>query len=841
MTVQKVSRRHSIGMRIIGAFLIILALLLAQGWLGLRSARQMATTQREALDKEATLQREALDNEAALKDRMLRLMAFREQLGQTRIKVYALMSTKAMSLMETLKAEIAALFDTLGQEAQTVGVSSDLITASQATYERIIALHWDFQTAQAQELLDTTSQEEYTALFETLEAMTRQLEADIQITTQQLDADMQALQAQTHTILANADRDAQNLTLTLSIVGFFFAGLAGWLLARSIAGPLNQVVQAARRIAGGDLSTHISVTRKDELGLLQAAMQSLTETIRGITGDLSRLTDAAQKGELGVRADGARHQGEFARIMQGMNDTLDAIIGPLNIAAEYIASIAQGDLPVKIHDEYHGDFNEIKHSLNTLIDVNENITQVAETIARGDVIDHLPVRSDHDRLMAALNQLIDASTETTQIAEAIASGNLEIEVRERTQNDRMMQALNRMVSSLQEVARVAEAMSTGNLDLTVRARSDQDTFGQALNAMLTKLNDIFAEVKAMAEHVSSNGRQMSASAEVLSQTTAQQAAAAEEASASMEQMASNIRQNSENARQTEKMALESLESAREGGVAVAETVVAMKGIETRISMIQEIAMQTNILSMNATIEAAKAQNYGKGFAVVASEVRSLAGRSREAADEIEQLVRSCVTISERAGMILERLVPNSERTADLVQEIAAASSEQSIGAEQVNRAIQQLDAVTQQNAATADQMASSAEELSAQANRLHTAMEFFTVREHVPEDLEKQATLERRGCCPSYSKMPPSMPDWLNSSKRSRRICRPTTLPNPRVPIRKRQDKTHRVHKEANWISRLPKNREMSRIATLNGIKAIQEKRVRYAQHVSCVHAINST
>jgi methyl-accepting chemotaxis protein len=472
-------------------------------------------------------------------------------------------------------------------------------------------------------------------------------------------------------------------------------------------------------------------------------MQSLTETIRGITGDLSRLTDAAQKGELGVRADGARHQGEFARIMQGMNDTLDAIIGPLNIAAEYIASIAQGDLPVKIHDEYHGDFNEIKHSLNTLIDVNENITQVAETIARGEGLDHLPVRSDHDRLMAALNQLIDASTETTQIAEAIASGNLEIEVRERTQNDRMMQALNRMVSSLQEVARVAEAMSTGNLDLTVRARSDQDTFGQALNAMLTKLNDIFAEVKAMAEHVSSNGRQMSASAEVLSQTTAQQAAAAEEASASMEQMASNIRQNSENARQTEKMALESLESAREGGVAVAETVVAMKGIETRISMIQEIAMQTNILSMNATIEAAKAQDYGKGFAVVASEVRSLAGRSREAADEIEQLVRECVTISERAGMILERLVPNSERTADLVQEIAAASSEQSIGAEQVNRAIQQLDAVTQQNAATADQMASSAEELSAQANRLHTAMEFFTVREHVPEDLEKQATLER--------------------------------------------------------------------------------------------------
>jgi predicted house-cleaning noncanonical NTP pyrophosphatase (MazG superfamily) len=144
--------------------------------------------------------------------------------------------------------------------------------------------------------------------------------------------------------------------------------------------------------------------------------------------------------------------------------------------------------------------------------------------------------------------------------------------------------------------------------------------------------------------------------------------------------------------------------------------------------------------MNATIEAAKAQDYGKGFAVVASEVRNLAGRSRIAAEEIEQLVKSCVVISEQAGAILERLVPNSQKTANLVQEINAASSEQYMGAEQVNNAIQQLDQVIQQNASTADEMASSAEEFTSQVEQLREAMLFFTVKEHTEESQPEESS-----------------------------------------------------------------------------------------------------
>jgi methyl-accepting chemotaxis protein len=259
---------------------------------------------------------------------------------------------------------------------------------------------------------------------------------------------------------------------------------------------------------------------------------------------------------------------------------------------------------------------------------------------------------------------------------------------------------------------------------------------------MARLSTVVQNIRNTSSHVAGDSQAMSASATQLSQGASMQAEAAEEASSSMEEMVANIRQNADNAKQTEQIALQSAEDAREGGIAVAKTISAMKEIAEKISIIQEIAMQTHILSMNATIEAAKAQDYGKGFAVVASEVRSLSHRSGEAAEGIEKLVRSCVSISEQAGEILQRLVPNSEKTAELVQEINAASDEQHTGAAQISTAIQRLDRVIQQNAATADQMASSAEQLAEQADQLQQAIAFFTVKEVVlPETVEANTDL----------------------------------------------------------------------------------------------------
>ncbi len=202
----------------------------------------------------------------------------------------------------------------------------------------------------------------------------------------------------------------------------------------------------------------------------------------------------------------------------------------------------------------------------------------------------------------------------------------------------------------------------------------------------------------------------------------------------MEEMAATIKQNSDNAQQTEKIALKSADDAIGSGRAVTETVAAMREIAGKISIIEEIARQTNLLALNAAIEAARAGEHGKGFAVVASEVRKLAERSQTAAGEISNLSASCVDVAEIAGELLGKLVPDIKKTAELVQEITAASGEQNTGAEQVTKAIQQLDQVIQQNAGAAEEMSSMAEELSSQAEQLQTSISFFKLKYEGPRE-----------------------------------------------------------------------------------------------------------
>ncbi len=275
--------------------------------------------------------------------------------------------------------------------------------------------------------------------------------------------------------------------------------------------------------------------------------------------------------------------------------------------------------------------------------------------------------------------------------------------------------------------RFSEELSDGELDarLDVDQKDEIGMLGQAMQAMQGKLREIVGEVKSASENVASGSEELSASAEQMSQGATEQAAAVEEVSSSMEEMTANIKQNADNAAQTEKIALQAAKDAQEGGEAVSQTVSAMKQIAEKISIIEEIARQTNLLALNAAIEAARAGDAGKGFAVVAAEVRKLAERSGGAATEISELSRSSVQVAEQAGEMLIKIVPDIQRTAELIQEINAASREQSIGVEQINKAVQQLDQVIQQNASAAEEMASTSEELSSQAEELQATMAFF--------------------------------------------------------------------------------------------------------------------
>jgi methyl-accepting chemotaxis protein len=276
---------------------------------------------------------------------------------------------------------------------------------------------------------------------------------------------------------------------------------------------------------------------------------------------------------------------------------------------------------------------------------------------------------------------------------------------------------------------LAEALSDG--DLTQKLDLHQkDEFGKlsdSLNSMVHKLKDVVVDVKSGSENVSSGSQQMSSTSVQMSQGATEQAAAAEEASSSMEEMAANIRQNADNAQQTEKIAVKASSDAQQGGAAVEQAVSAMKEIASKISIIEEIARQTNLLALNAAIEAARAGEHGKGFAVVAAEVRKLAERSQTAAGEISNLSSSSVEVAEQAGEMLKKLVPDIQKTAELIQEINASSNEQNSGAGQINKAIQQLDQVIQQNAGASEEMSSTAEELASQAEQLQDTIGFFNV------------------------------------------------------------------------------------------------------------------
>jgi methyl-accepting chemotaxis protein len=292
--------------------------------------------------------------------------------------------------------------------------------------------------------------------------------------------------------------------------------------------------------------------------------------------------------------------------------------------------------------------------------------------------------------------------------------------------------LTRMITTaLNKGVAFARSLSEGDLtaQLQVNQKDELGILADALRAMQNKLTAIVGEISSSSQNVASGSQEMSSTAQQLSQGATEQAASAEEVSSSMEEMGSNIRQNADNAMQTEKIAQKSAQDAEEGGEAVAQTVQAMREIADKISIIEEIARNTNLLALNAAIEAARAGEHGKGFAVVASEVRKLAERSQKAAAEISDLSSSSVDVAEKAGEMLEKMVPDIKRTAELVQEISAASNEQNSGAEQINKAIAQLDQVIQQNASASEEMASMSEELSGQAEQLQTAVAFFKLDE----------------------------------------------------------------------------------------------------------------
>jgi methyl-accepting chemotaxis protein len=291
----------------------------------------------------------------------------------------------------------------------------------------------------------------------------------------------------------------------------------------------------------------------------------------------------------------------------------------------------------------------------------------------------------------------------------------------------------RIARPVNVAARIADGVAEGNLGEQIPEeyveRSDEiGLLARALSRMMARLNEVVTQVAMGATSVASSATELSSSSTALSQGASQQAASVTELSATIEEMSSTTSNSAESAQHTERLASQSARGAKEGGLKVADTVSAMRTIAEKITFIEDIARQTNMLALNAAIEAARAGEAGKGFAVVAAEVRRLAERSGDAANEIRELTSKSVLVATEAGTLIERIVPDIDRTATLVQSIAASSREISRGAEESAQAMQQLDQIVQMNAASSEELTATSEELASQAEQLRSVVSFFHLR-----------------------------------------------------------------------------------------------------------------
>jgi methyl-accepting chemotaxis protein len=454
-------------------------------------------------------------------------------------------------------------------------------------------------------------------------------------------------------------------------------------------------------------------------------MDKWTEQKQGLDESLAALdklvqSDADRETVRSMRADAATYEEGFHKVLAGIREG--------TVKTPQDANAAVGDVKDEIRRlETTASEFAMKHA-----NAMQALDAVVATNVKRTLAIMFMVMAAALILTAFAGVVITRSITTplaaaVKVAEQVAEGDLEarIDARGADETAQLLRAMQAMVGSLKKMVVAATAIAGGDLTVKVSPQSERDALGNALADMVSRLTATMSEIRSGAAGLSSASSQVSATSQTLSQGTSEQAASVEETTSSLEQMSASIRQNAENSRQTEQLAVSGSKEAEESGRTVKQTVVAMRSIAEKVSIIEEIAYQTNLLALNAAIEAARAGEHGRGFAVVATEVRKLAERSQSAAKEISGLSASSVGVAERSGQLLDELVPRIRKTADLVQEVSAASAEQSSGVAQINRAMSQVDQVTQRNASAAEELASTAEEMAAQAEALQQLVSHF--------------------------------------------------------------------------------------------------------------------
>jgi methyl-accepting chemotaxis protein len=469
-----------------------------------------------------------------------------------------------------------------------------------------------------------------------------------------------------------------------------------------VASIYRELGETIEKLSTGDMNARVTSEYRGELGYYKDITNALGDNMLEIVNDAKLMHAAIARGELGVRIDLSKYENDYVEIHKATNEAIEMMERLMRDVNDNIAKMKSGDFSSRIEEEYLGSFKFTKDSLNSLSDNIQNTLN--------DINGSLLKLKEGD---------FDAFIETEY------EGAYEIS---KNSINSLVEILNSIVAELREVlGKMSNGDLTSNIELELPG--DFSSIKSSVNEFIVNLTQIISKVRSGVSEISKASTEVNSNSQSLSSGAEEQSGSIEQTTTSVEELNGAVNENTQNANKTKELANEAASMAVEGGESVVKTVDAMKTIADRITIIEDIVYQTNLLALNAAIEAARAGEHGRGFAVVAAEVRKLAKRSQVAAQEISSITKESVTVSAEAGELINKAVPMIEQTAVLIQDISNASSEQSVGMNQINTAMVELDQVTQQNTTMAQELSVAAEELDGQSNGLIKMMEFFTVDE----------------------------------------------------------------------------------------------------------------